>query len=143
MPRLLIAKYFSFARRFSRSFGRNLSVASLLALVLVSTILAIPSIVAQDQKSSEAVRPKRVLLLFSEARDLPGNAMMEQAIRAEMLKSGTNQIEFFAENLDSGRFSDAEQLQLFRDYLGKKYFEKNLDLVVAFMARDFELAEEL
>lgn len=82
-------------------------------------------------------------MLFSEARDLPGNAMMEQALRAELLKHSTNQIEFFAENLDAGRFSDAGHSLFFKEYLEKKYAGKNLDLVVAFMARDFELMGEL
>src|SRR5436309_1273371 len=88
---------------------------------------------AQDSKPAEAPRTKRVLMLFSEARDLPGNTMMEQAVRAEMLR-GTNHLEFFAENLDAGRFSDPSQPVLFKDYLEKKYAGKNLDVVIAFMA---------
>jgi len=81
-------------------------------------------------------------MLFSESRDLPGNAMMEQAARAEMTKSGTNRIEFFAESLDAGRFSEEGYYRLFREYLEKKYAGRHLDLMMAFMARDFGLVND-
>jgi PAS domain S-box-containing protein len=86
---------------------------------------------------------KRVLMVFSESRDSPGNAMMEQAMRAEMLKESTNPIDFYVENLDYSRFSDAAHARDFRDFLKQKYAGQNLDLVVAFMSRNFNLTNEL
>lgn len=86
---------------------------------------------------------KRVLLIFSESRDLPGNVLMEQAMRTEMLKDNTNRIEFFTESLDSAHFPDPKHYRLFRDYVKNKYAGENLDLMMMFMARDFMLAQEL
>ena len=48
-----------------------------------------------------------------------------------------------AENLDAGRFSDAGQYVVFKDFLERKYAGKNLDLVMVFMARDYGLVGEL
>jgi hypothetical protein len=42
--------------------------------------------------SGPAPSPKKILLLFSEGKDVPGNIMLEQAVRAEMQKLSTNQI---------------------------------------------------
>ena len=99
-----------------------------------------PAQTAPDGESSET---KRVLMIFREGKDLPGNVMLEQAVRAEMQKLSTNQIEFFVENLDARHFSDEGHYLLFQDYLGRKYAEKNPDLLMVFPSRDFTLAEEL
>ena len=89
-------------------------------------------------------RPKRVLLLFSDAISLPGNMSFEQAVRAELQRSTTNRIEFFTEDLDSARFPDFEQLRVFRNYLNRRYTRRlKPDLVVALMGRNFSLATDL
>lgn len=87
--------------------------------------------------------PKRVLMIFGEGKDVPGNIMLEQAVRAEMQKISTNRIEFFGENLDVSHFSDPDHYLLFQDYLGRKYARQNLDLLMVFPSRDYALAEEL
>ena len=99
-----------------------------------------PAQTAPDGESSET---KRVLMIFREGKDLPGNVMLEQAVREEMQKLSTNRIEFFVENLDARHFSDEGHYLLFQDYLGRKYAEQNLDLLMVFPSRDFTLAEEL
>ncbi|HEV2694193.1 MAG TPA: ABC transporter substrate binding protein, partial [Verrucomicrobiae bacterium] len=86
---------------------------------------------------------KKVLLIFSESRDLPGNVMMEQAVRAEMLKDSTNAIEFYVESLDAGRFPNPRHYRQFQDYIKNRYAGQHLDLMVAFMSRDFQLAQQL
>jgi signal transduction histidine kinase len=82
-------------------------------------------------------------MIFNEGKDVPGNIMLEQAVRAEMQKAGSNRIEFLAEYLDASHFSDKEHFRLFQDYLGKKYAAQNLDLIMAFPSRDYRLAGEL
>ena len=98
---------------------------------------------AQGARDNEYGPAKKVLMVFSESRDLPGNAMMEQAMRGEMLKTSTNRLDFFVENVDASRFSDENHLRAFRDFLRQKYAGQKLDLVVAFMARDFTLTNEI
>jgi signal transduction histidine kinase len=68
---------------------------------------------------------------------------MEQSVREEMLTHSTNQVEFFTESLDASRFADPKYYREFEDYLKNKYTGQNLDLVITFMARDFNLADEL
>jgi signal transduction histidine kinase len=98
---------------------------------------------AQSAISPENSPPKRVLMLFSQTRDLAGSILLEQAVRQEMLEHGTNRIEFLTENLDAIHFSDQAHFRLFQDYLGKKYAGQKLDLILAFSSRDYRLAGEL
>ena len=98
---------------------------------------------AQNAGGGDSTHTKRVLLIFSETRDLPGNVMMEQAVRVQMLKCTTNRIEFFIESMDASRFPNPQHYRLFGDYIRNKYTGQNLDLVMMFMTRDFTLTQEL
>lgn len=82
-------------------------------------------------------------MIYSEARDLPGNVLMDQAVRQEMQAHGTNNIEFFTESLDSSRFPDRNHYRLFGDYIKNKYMGQKIDLMMLFMARNFLLAQGL
>ena len=98
---------------------------------------------AQSAGGGDSAQAKRVLLIFSEARDLPGNVMMEHSVRAEMLRNDTNRIEFFTESMDSSRFQNPRRYRAFRDYIKHSYSAQRVDLAVIFMGRDFMLAREL
>jgi signal transduction histidine kinase len=98
---------------------------------------------AQSTNSDASLNPKRVLMIFSEARDLPGNVLMEQAVRQEMEGHSTNYIEFFTESLDAGHFSDLNHYNFFGDYIREKYQGQHIDLILLFMARNFLLAQEM
>jgi signal transduction histidine kinase len=102
-----------------------------------------PDCRAQSSAGQESPRPKRVLMLFSEGKDVPGNIMQEQAVRAEMQKAASFQLQFSSEYLDASHFSDQEHFRVFQDYIGKKYAGQNLDLIIAFPSRDYALAGEL
>jgi signal transduction histidine kinase len=82
-------------------------------------------------------------MLFSEAKELPGNIILEQAMKAEMSRLSTNRIETFAEHLDVSHFSDTEHFKVFQEYLGKKYASVHLDLILAVPSPDYTLAGEL
>ncbi len=98
---------------------------------------------AQSVTGGNPPPAKHVLLIFSESRDLPGNVMMEQDLRAAMLQNPTNQIEFFTESLDAGRFPNSRHYRLFRNYIKSKYDAQKVDLMILFMGRDYQLAQEL
>ena len=123
--------------------GRQPARAFWLAGWFVVFSLALAAFAQEAPRSNDNGTPKKVLMVFSESRDLPVNAMMEQAMRAEMLRESTNPIDFYVENLDVSRFSDASHARAFRQFLGQKYAGQNLDMVVAFMSRDFNLTNEL
>ena len=82
-------------------------------------------------------------MIFNESKDVPGNIVLEQAVRSEMQKAGTGRIEFLTEYLDASHFSDKEHFRLFQDYIGKKYAGKKPDLIMSFPSRDYRLAGEL
>jgi signal transduction histidine kinase len=116
--------------------------------LVVALIFGLMSFGASDSQAqaltNEAGVPvKRVLMIFNESKDVPGNILLEQALRAEMQKVLTNRIEFSAEYLDASHFSDVEHFRLFQDYLGKKYAGQKLDLIIVFPSRDYRLAGEL
>ncbi|HEV2327529.1 MAG TPA: ATP-binding protein [Verrucomicrobiae bacterium] len=98
---------------------------------------------AQSTNNVEAAPIKHVLMIFSEARDLPGNVLMEQAVKQEMLAGSTNNIEFFTESLDTSRFPNPAYYQIFGEYIRNKYSGQDLDLVMMFMARNFGLARAM
>ena len=74
---------------------------------------------AQSPAGQPIPQPKRVLMLFSEGKDVPGNLMMEQAVRTEMQKASPYAIEFLTEYLDATHFSGEKHFQQFQEYLGK------------------------
>ncbi len=98
---------------------------------------------AQTANGPQGLPVKRVLMIFNESKDVPGNIVLEQALRAEIQKAVTNRIEFLAEYLDASHFSDKEHFLLFQNYLGKKYAGQKLDLIMVFPSRDYRLAGEL
>ena len=136
MPLPDLIQFFWRARRWPEVFFR-------LACLCGSLFWVVPAAPAQAPADNHYLPPKRVLLVFNESRDLPGNAMMEQALRAEMLKESASRIDFFVENLDVTRFSDENHARAFREFLQQKYSGQHLDLVVAFMGRDFNLTNEI
>jgi signal transduction histidine kinase len=113
------------------------------ALIFGLMFFGVPDSQAQALTNEAGVPVKRVLMIFNESKDVPGNILLEQALRAEMQKVLTNRIEFSAEYLDASHFSDVEHFRLFQDYLGKKYAGQKLDLIIVFPSRDYRLAGEL
>ncbi|HUA39448.1 MAG TPA: ABC transporter substrate binding protein [Candidatus Sulfopaludibacter sp.] len=103
----------------------------------------LPECQAQAATGVPGSRTIRVLMIFNEGTDVPGNIVLEHAVRTEMQKAVTNQIEFLTEYLDASHFSDKQHFRLFQDYLGGKYAGQKLDLIMAFPSRDYRLAGEL
>ncbi|HTQ51322.1 MAG TPA: ABC transporter substrate binding protein [Candidatus Acidoferrales bacterium] len=116
-----------------------------LAAALIFGLMSFGASVGQAQTSTNGpgLPIKRVLMIFNEGRDVPGNIVLEQAVRAELQRTCTNRIEFLTEFLDASHFSDKEHFQVFQDYIGKKYARQKLDLIVAFPSRDYRLAGDL
>jgi len=112
-------------------------------LVFVAAIFGTVRCLALNETNLAGSQPKRVLMLFSEAKDVPGNIMLEQAVKAEMLKASTNPVVFSSEYLDASHFSGKEHFRVFQNYIGKKYTANDLDLVLAFPSQDYTLAGEL
>ena len=81
-------------------------------------------LLAVTAPNAAAAGPKRVLMLFSEGKDLPVNVIAERAAKAELQSHSTNRIEFYAEHLDAMRFPGESYYKLFRKYLREKYAQR-------------------
>ena len=120
-----------------------LTVRPVWAVVLTLTLFGGPACFAQRAPDFETSQPKRILMLFSQTRELTGNIQLEQAVRAEMQAHSSNRLDFLTENLDASHFSDQAHFHLFQDYIEEKYAGQKLDLILAFTSRDYRLADEL
>jgi hypothetical protein len=56
--------------------------------------MAVAGWTAFAQSPAESEVPKRVLVLFGEGRQAPGNITLQQAFQAELQKLSTNRIDF-------------------------------------------------
>jgi PAS domain S-box-containing protein len=72
-----------------------------------------------------------VLVLYSDERLVPGNIIVDEAIRATFAADTSHRIELYSEFLDGVRFPGEEQRQRQRDFFREKYRERPPDLVMA------------
>ncbi|HKV33979.1 MAG TPA: ABC transporter substrate binding protein [Pyrinomonadaceae bacterium] len=82
-------------------------------------------------KGQDSVETKKVLVLYWDTKDFPGNISFDQGFQAGMRSEPTNQWELFSEYLDTTRFPGEHQEELLRDYLREKYAKQKIDVVVA------------
>lgn len=80
-------------------------------------------------KDSDVVR--KVLLLYWDSKDFPGNISFSQGFEAGLQSEPSTRWELFSEYLDSTRFPGEHQAELLRDYLREKYAGQKIDVVVA------------
>ena len=106
----------------------RLCVRNIFSLVAVSSLLMTWAPIATSQDSGAA---KKVLVLYWDTKDFPGNISFDQGFQAGMRSEPTNQWELFSEYLDTTRFPGEHQEELLRDYLREKYANQKIDVVVA------------
>src|SRR5262245_49222576 len=83
--------------------------------------------------STAAQARQDVLLIFDEDNNLPGLAAINRSLRETLLAEFDGDVVFYSETLQLSRFKAPEHDALTADYLGRKYRDKDLDLVVAVM----------
>jgi PAS domain S-box-containing protein len=93
-------------------------------LISLGSLLMIGN-VAGVQQPKEA---KRVLMLFSGQKDLPGQILAEEGMRASLQQSKDFKFEYFIEYLDRYRFSDVSYRKSMLDLFRTKYGDKKIDL---------------
>jgi two-component system, LuxR family, sensor kinase FixL len=98
-----------------------------MALVALVTLALLPSGIA-PAVADEPLR--RVLVLLSERRELPGNAVFEESLRAALASAPSGPVEVYSESLDVARFSSPVDRQTQVDFLRRRYADKKLDLVI-------------
>jgi signal transduction histidine kinase len=85
----------------------------------------VPVVRSQDSKGT-----KKVLVLYWDTKDFPGNISFDQGFQAGMRSEPSSQWEIFNEYLDTTRFPGDDQAELLRDYLRQKYAKQHIDAVV-------------
>lgn len=97
-----------------------------LFIICVALLTLAP--VAGGQNS---VAKKKVVVLYWDTKDFPGNISFDQGFQAGMRSEPTSQWELYSEYLDSTRFPGEHQAELLHDYLREKYAGQKIDVVVA------------
>ena len=84
---------------------------------------------------------KRILVLYWEGKDFPGNVKFDRSFQAGLLSAPAGTVEYYSEYLESNRFPGEDQALVLRDYLRQKYAQRHIDVVVAVsdVALDFLL----
>jgi len=103
-------------------FSRKLILISLGSLLLIVNL-------ANGQQPKET---KRVLILITGQKNVPGYVLAEEAMRASLDQSMDFQIEYFIEHMDRYRFKDASYQKILLDLYRTKYVDKKIDLIIAY-----------
>lgn len=118
------------------------STLGLLWPVAVLALLASPWTISVV--SAQAQSRKTILAVHWGPEDHPGNLVMDRAIREVVASQSDEQIDYFAEYLETGRFGPEAASGALIDYLRQKFHGRRIDLVIATTAAslDFVLAHQ-
>ena len=97
------------------------------ALQVVCTTL----LIWMSSMSVASSATRRVVLLFDERPELPGLAAFDAEFVDKFTSGSAEHVEVFREAMDLTRFSSDAHKVLLRDYLRKKYADKQIDVTLA------------
>ena len=80
--------------------------------------------------AAEPGEAKRVLVLCSEDKDIPGQEMVEQGIRAGFRSNKSFEVKLYTEYLDSSRFGGHSHNRATADYLDLKYSGTKIHAII-------------
>ena len=80
---------------------------------------------------AQAIAPKRLVVLYWDNKEFPGNAKFEESFKAQLQLDRRQDVEYFPEYFDFSRFPEENTAVSFRNYLREKYAERTVDVVVA------------
>jgi hypothetical protein len=75
--------------------------------------------------------PIRIMSLYWADPEVYDNAHFEPAVRAALQAGSERRVEYYSEYLDTNRFSNDKQVEVFRDYLRGKYAGRRIDVIIA------------
>ena len=78
-----------------------------------------------------AQAPKRLVVLYWDNKEFPGNARFEESFKAQLQLDRRQDVEYFPEYFEFSRFPEEKHIVSFRDYLKAKYAQRTVDVVVA------------
>ena len=77
------------------------------------------------------VAPKRVVVLYWDNKEFPGNVRFEESFKAQLQLDRRQDVEYFPEYFEASRFPEENTAVHFRNYLQAKYANRTVDVVVA------------
>lgn len=78
-----------------------------------------------------AERQQGVLALYGSRPDLPANVLVDEIIRSTLERELGSRLDFYAEFLDTARWPESETQAAVRDFLRRRYAQKNLSVIIA------------
>lgn len=107
---------------------RDRKKSGLLIFSLIGLLVCGLAPVARGQDAAEI---KKVLVLYWDSKDFPGNISFDQGFQAGLSADPSTKWELYSEYLDSARFPGERQTELLHDYLAGKYSGQKIDVVIA------------
>src|ERR1041385_7185563 len=104
----------------------QLKVRRPVRFLLLALLLLFPAVSASAQP---AQNPKRVVVLYWDNKDFPGNILFDGSFKGQ-LDFVARDAEYYPEYMETTRFPGADQ-SFFHDYLKQKYANRKIDVVVA------------
>ena len=109
---------------YSLKFSPTISIVQSV-LVVCAFMLLVPVAHAQ------ATAPKRVVVLYWDNKEFPGNVRFEESFKAQLQLDRRQNVEYFPEYFEASRFPEENTAVHFRNYLQAKYAHRSVDVVVA------------
>ena len=94
--------------------------------LIVCAFVLVPHIVR-----AQAIEPKRVVVLYWDNKEFPGNAKFEESFKVQLQLDRRQDVEYFPEYFEFSRFPEENTAVTFRNYLQAKYAHRRVDVVVA------------
>jgi signal transduction histidine kinase len=115
-----------------QSLGMRVREYSLrISLTLTSLFVASVFSLLAPIVSAQTIQPKRVVVLYWDNKDFPGNARFEESFKTRLQLGQRQDVEYFPEYFELSRFPEEKHVTSFRDYLHAKYANRSIDVVVA------------
>src|SRR5262245_37316761 len=104
-----------------------------LRLIRTATLLAlvVPFLAPPFARAQQALRPKRVVVLYWYGKYFPANARFDRSFQAALQSVPNGTVEYYPEYLAADLFPGKNQPQILHNYLRQKYADRSIDVVVA------------
>ena len=99
--------------------------------IVVAVFVVCVFTLALPRVSAQAPTPKRVVVLYWDNKDFPGNIRFEESFKTRLQLPQRQDVEYFPEYFELSRFPEEKHILSFRDYLEGKYANRTVDVVVA------------
>jgi ABC-type uncharacterized transport system substrate-binding protein len=80
---------------------------------------------------TQTIRPKRVLVLYWDNKEFPGNLRFEESFKAQLQLGQRDDLEYYPEYFEFSRFPEDNHIKSFHKHLQAKYSDRAIDVVVA------------